>query len=87
LLYYVVISMATISSKYQITLPSRLREKMGLKAGDKVVFIEEDGKFVLTKLSNLWDEMAEIMKDFDQTEREFREGFRFRELDINGNMS
>ena len=79
--------MATISSKYQITLPSRLREKMGLKAGDKVVFIEEDGKFVLTKLSNLWDEMAEIMKDFDQTEREFREGFRFRELDINGNMS
>lgn len=60
---------------------------MGVKAGDKVVFIEEDGKFILTKLSDLWDEMADIMKDFDETEREFREGFRFRELDVNGNMS
>lgn len=87
MLYYVVIAMATISSKYQITLPSSVREKMGLKAGDKVVFIEENGKFVLTKLSDLWDAMAETMKDFDETEREFREGFRFRKLDINGNLS
>lgn len=60
---------------------------MGVKAGDKVVFIEEDGKFVLTKLSDLWDEMADIMKDFDETEREFREGFRFRELNIDGDLS
>jgi AbrB family looped-hinge helix DNA binding protein len=83
----VVIALVTISSKYQITLPAKVREKMGVKAGDKVVFIEEDGKFILTKLSDLWDEMADIMKDFDETEREFREGFRFRELDVNGNMS
>lgn len=82
-----VIALVTISSKYQITLPAKVREKMGVKAGDKVVFIEEDGKFILTKLSDLWDEMADIMKDFDETEREFREGFRFRELDVNGNMS
>ncbi len=30
--------------------------------------------------------MAEIMKDFEETEREFRKGFRFREVDINGDM-
>ena len=82
-----VIALVTISSKYQITLPAKVREKMGVKAGDKVVFIEEDGKFVLTKLSDLWDEMAETMKDFGETEREFREGFRFRELDVNGDLS
>jgi AbrB family looped-hinge helix DNA binding protein len=82
-----VIALVTISSKYQITLPAKVREKMGVKAGDKVVFIEEDGKFVLTKLSDLWDEMADIMKDFDETEREFREGFRFRELNIDGDLS
>lgn len=82
-----VIALATVSSKYQITLPAKVREKMGVKAGDKVVFIEEDGKFVLTKLSDLWDEMADIMKDFDETEREFREGFRFRELNIDGDLS
>ena len=82
-----MIALVTISSKYQITLPAKVREKMGVKAGDKVVFIEEDGKFVLTKLSDLWDEMADIMKDFDETEREFREGFRFRELNIDGDLS
>ncbi len=37
-----VIALVTISSKYQITLPSKVREKMKLKAGDKVVFVEED---------------------------------------------
>ncbi len=79
--------MATVSSKYQITIPGKVREKMRIKAGDKVIFIEENGKFVLTKLGDLWDEMAEIMKDFDETEREFREGFRFRELDIDGDLS
>ena len=82
-----VIALVTISSKYQITLPAKVREKMGIKAGDKVVFIEEDGKFVLKKLSDLMDEMAGIMRDFDETEREFREGFRFRKLDIDGDLS
>ena len=81
-----VIAMVTISSKYQITLPSKVREKMKLKAGDKVVFVEEDEKYVLKKLDDLADEMTEIMKDFEETEREFRKGFRFREVDINGDL-
>ncbi len=71
--------MATISSKYQITLPGNVREKMGLKAGDRVVFVESDGKFVLRKLDDLADEMTETMKDFTATDRKFRKGFRFRE--------
>jgi AbrB family looped-hinge helix DNA binding protein len=86
MLYIKVIPLVTVSSKYQITLPSNVREKMGINAGDKVVFIEEGGKFVLTKLSDIAGQMSEIMKDFDETEREFRKGFRFREIDINGNL-
>jgi AbrB family looped-hinge helix DNA binding protein len=81
-----VIPLVTVSSKYQITLPSNVREKMGINAGDKVVFVEEGDKFVLTKLSDLAEQMTEIMKDFDETEREFRKGFGFREIDINGNL-
>ncbi|MGA9141231.1 MAG: hypothetical protein WBZ29_13475, partial [Methanocella sp.] len=62
-------------------------EKMGLKAGDRVVFMESDGQFVLRKLDDLADEMAETMKDFDKTEKEFRKGFRFREVDVDGDLS
>jgi|AGTN01.2.fsa_nt_gi looped-hinge helix DNA binding domain, AbrB family len=78
--------MATVSSKYQITIPGKVREKMSIKAGDKVVFIEEDGDFVLKKLDDIADEFFESMKDFNETEREFRKGFRFREVEINGNL-
>jgi AbrB family looped-hinge helix DNA binding protein len=81
-----VMSLVTVSSKYQITLPSKVREKMGIKAGDKVVFVEEDDKYVLMKLDDLADEFFESMKDFEETEREFRKGFRFREVDVNGDL-
>jgi AbrB family looped-hinge helix DNA binding protein len=74
-----VIALVTISSKYQITLPSNVREKMRLKAGDKVVFVEEDDKFIMMKLDDLADEVLASFKDLDETEREFRKGFRFRE--------
>jgi AbrB family looped-hinge helix DNA binding protein len=86
LLYRAVITMSTISSKYQITLPSRVREKMGLKAGDRVVFVEDDDGFMLRKLDDLAAEFFESMKDFDETDREFRKGFRFREDGIDGNL-
>ena len=33
---------ATVTSKGQITLPSRLREALGLKTGDKIVFQTDD---------------------------------------------
>lgn len=79
MLYNVVIALVTISSKYQITLPSKLREKMGLKAGDKVVFVEEDDRYVLMRLEDLADDVLASFKDLDDTEREFRQGFRFRE--------
>ena len=81
-----VITLVTVSSTYKITLPRKVREKMGIKVGDKVVFVEEDGKFVLMKLDDLADQMLESMKDFDETEREFRKGFRFREVDVNKNL-
>ncbi len=81
-----VITLVTVSSTYKITLPGKVREKMGIKVGDRVVFVEEDGKFVLMKLDDLADELLESMKDFDETDREFRKGFRFREVDINENL-
>ncbi|MCX7795039.1 MAG: AbrB/MazE/SpoVT family DNA-binding domain-containing protein [bacterium] len=38
---------AKVSSKGQITIPAEIRKKLNLKEGDKVLFIEENGKIVL----------------------------------------
>lgn len=39
--------LAKITSKGQITIPIDIRKKLGLKDGDKVVFLEEAGKVIL----------------------------------------
>ncbi|MCX4338676.1 MAG: AbrB/MazE/SpoVT family DNA-binding domain-containing protein [Lachnospiraceae bacterium] len=36
---------AKISSKGQITIPVSVRNALNLKAGDKIVILEEDGRF------------------------------------------
>lgn len=36
---------AKVSSKGQITIPVSIRNKMKLKTGDKVVILEENGRF------------------------------------------
>ena len=39
--------LAKITSKGQITIPLEIRKKLRLKDGDKVVFIEENGKIIM----------------------------------------
>jgi AbrB family looped-hinge helix DNA binding protein len=36
---------AKITSKGQITIPVGIRKKMNLKDGDKVIFLEQDGRY------------------------------------------
>ena len=55
--------LAKLTSKGQITIPIDIRKKLKLKEGDKVFFIEEDGKIILqnasqSALSNFQNEMA-----------------------------
>ncbi len=38
---------AKISSKGQITIPISVRNKLKLKAGDKIVILEENGRFYI----------------------------------------
>jgi AbrB family looped-hinge helix DNA binding protein len=40
-------SMATVTSKGQITLPKDVRDDLGLKEGDQVSFEKVDGRYVL----------------------------------------
>ncbi len=44
---------ATVTSKSMVTIPSRIRRKYGIKDGDKVEFVEQDGSIVLIPLKRL----------------------------------
>ncbi|HLZ68863.1 MAG TPA: AbrB/MazE/SpoVT family DNA-binding domain-containing protein [Dehalococcoidia bacterium] len=39
-------STATITSKGQVTIPKEIREALGLRKGDQLVFYVEDGKAI-----------------------------------------
>lgn len=41
---------ATVTSKGQVTLPKSVREALGLRAGDRILFRVHDGRAVLAKV-------------------------------------
>jgi len=43
------IGVSSISEKGQVTIPKEIRDILGLKAGDKVVFIDQNDQFVVRK--------------------------------------
>ena len=44
-----ILGTSTLTYKFQLTLPKRVRERFQLKVGEMLVFIEQDGKLVLKK--------------------------------------
>ncbi len=46
---------ATITSKGQMTLPKSVREALGLKEGDRVLFRVLEGRAVLAKVADFLD--------------------------------
>ena len=56
-----------VSSKGQITIPSEVLQNMGISTGDKIFFIEENGRYLiqnrppdaLTRLQDLMEGEAE----------------------------
>lgn len=42
-----------ISSKGQVTIPKSIRDALNLSEGDRVAFIQDEGKVVITKASLL----------------------------------
>ena len=43
----------TVSSKYQVVIPKRVRERMGLKPGQKLMVIEKGGIISLVPVREL----------------------------------
>ena len=40
---------ATLSSKFKVTVTKPIRKILGLKAGDRIVFIKKNGEIVIRK--------------------------------------
>lgn len=65
-----------ITSKGQITIPSALREKLGVKAGDRLQFKEYKGKYIIEKKieKSPFDKYAGYLKKRgDQTDQIIKE--------------
>ena len=58
-----MVDVAKMTSKGQLTIPRDIREKLRLKTGDKVLFIEDSGRVYLTNssLASL-NELVEVMR-------------------------
>lgn len=46
-------NLSKITSKGQITLPVEIRKKLNLSSGDNVIFIEQEGYYIITNENNI----------------------------------
>ena len=44
-----VLGNSKVGSRFQVTIPKKARGKYNIKEGDLVLFVEENGKLMLTK--------------------------------------
>ncbi|MDD2234532.1 MAG: AbrB/MazE/SpoVT family DNA-binding domain-containing protein [Desulfitobacteriaceae bacterium] len=64
-----------LALKVQVTIPKTIRELLNLNEGDRVAFIEDDGKVVITKASlialrELQDALSKEAQEKSITEEE-----------------
>jgi AbrB family looped-hinge helix DNA binding protein len=64
---------STLTSKGQLLIPKRLRNKYGIKSGVKVAFIETDDGLVLKAMDHAYfEQFAGILKDSAPSLNEFK---------------
>lgn len=66
--------MVSVTRKYQVTIPKEVREALGIKAGDEIVFIRTKEGYVIKRLEDFVKEMAELSRDIEESIEEMREG-------------
>ena len=54
--------LAKVTSKGQVTIPVEIRRKLGIKNGDKLLFIEESGRIYM--MNSSMDALREAQKTF-----------------------
>lgn len=54
--------LAKVTSKGQITIPIEIRRKLGVKEGDKILFVEERGRIVV--MNSSMEVLRKAQEDF-----------------------
>ena len=54
--------LAKVTSKGQVTIPIEIRKKLGLKNGDKILFMEESGRIYM--MNSSMDALREAQRAF-----------------------
>ena len=54
--------LAKVTSKGQVTIPIEIRRKLGIKNGDKILFVEESGRIYM--MNSSMDALREAQKAF-----------------------
>ena len=54
--------LAKVTSKGQITIPIEIRRKLGVKEGDKILFVEERGRIVV--MNSSMEALCKAQEDF-----------------------
>ena len=62
---------ARVSSRGQITIPHDIREKMNLKKGDKIIFVEDNGKYFLQNYNASAVAIINAQKAFEGAAKDF----------------
>jgi len=53
------VSVGSVTTKGQVTIPKDIREALGLRAGDRVIFIIEGERAVIRKVSG--EKLSEVL--------------------------
>ena len=57
--------LAKVTSKGQVTIPIEIRKKLGIKNGDKILFVEESGRIYMmnSSMDALRDDVMTMIKE------------------------
>ncbi|MBN2150917.1 MAG: AbrB/MazE/SpoVT family DNA-binding domain-containing protein [Candidatus Lokiarchaeota archaeon] len=76
----------TLTRNFQVTIPKKIRNQLGLKLGDEMRIRVEDGKIVMEPTDDAaWDEFPSFLPDnFEKVQEHLRHHAteRFRRLGI-----
>ena len=65
--------MPAVTKKYQVTIPKKVREELGIVAGEKVAFVKIKDGYKIIKLNEFIEENVKILEDIDETVKEMKE--------------
>ena len=66
--------MVSVTRKYQVTIPKRVREELGIKAGDDVVFLKTKDGYKIIRADDVIEEGVRIFEDITETVKKIKAG-------------